>query len=71
MCFSANVRQQLVIGGERAVEHIASGMPGPAGRRLANASTIALRVANNVKGGSDFNDFVISQAIAEAERRNR
>ncbi|OUS45510.1 hypothetical protein BE221DRAFT_146663 [Ostreococcus tauri] len=71
MCFSANVRQQLVIGGERAVEQIASGMPGPAGRRLANASTIALRVANNVKGGSDFNDFVISQAIAEAERRNR
>ena len=71
MCFSANVRQQLVIGGERAVEQIALGMPGPAARRLTNGASVALRVANNLKGGSDFNDFVISQAYAEAERRNR
>lgn len=71
MCFSANVRQQLVIGGERAVERLALGMPGPAARRLTNGATLALRVANNVKGGADFNDFVISQAYAEAERRNR
>jgi hypothetical protein len=31
---------------------------------------VALRVFNNLKGGSDFNDFVIGQAIAEASRRD-
>ena len=65
MCFSANIRQQLVIGGERAVEQFARG-----NRRLTNGATIAFRVFNNIKGGSDFNDFVIGQAIAEAARRN-
>ena len=69
MWFSANMRQQLVIGGERAVEQFASGMSAAAGRRLANATTIALRVANNIKGGADFNNFVIRQAIEEAQRR--
>jgi hypothetical protein len=39
-------------------------------RRLTNGATIAFRVFNNIKGGSDFNDFVIGQAIAEAARRN-
>ena len=65
MCFSANIRQQLVIGGERAVEQFARG-----NRRLTNGATIAFRVFNNIKGGSDFNDFVIGRAIAEAARRN-
>ena len=69
MWFSANMRQQLVIGGERAAEQFASGMSAAAGRRLANVTTIALRVANNIKGGADFNNFVIRQAIQEAQRR--
>jgi len=63
------MRQQLVIGGERAAEQFASGMSAAAGRRLANVTTIALRVANNIKGGADFNNFVIRQAIQEAQRR--
>ena len=70
MMFSANIRQQLVVGGERAVEQFTAGMPSASGRRLANGATVALRVFNNLKGGSDFNDFVIGQAIAEASRRD-
>lgn len=70
MMFSANIRQQLVIGGERAVEQFVVGAPSAPGRRLANGATVALRVFNNIKGGSDFNDFVIGQAIAEASRRD-
>ena len=69
MCVSANVRQQLVIGGERAVESFASGMSHGIARRWTRGTTIALRVLNNVKGGHDFNEFVIAEAIAEAGRR--
>ena len=69
MCVSANVRQQLVIGGERAVENFASGMSHGIARRWTRGTTIALRVLNNVKGGHDFNEFVIAEAIAEAGRR--
>jgi len=69
MCVSANVRQQLVIGGERAVESFASGMSHGIARRWTRGTTIALRMLNNVKGGHDFNEFVIAEAIAEAGRR--
>ena len=69
MCVSANVRQQLVIGGERAVENLTSGTGSGVARRWTRGSTIALRVLNNIKGGHDFNEFVIAEAIAEAGRR--
>jgi hypothetical protein len=61
MAVSGNIRQQLIIGIESAVEASALGAKTPA---LARAATAALRVGNNAWGGAAFAE---KMRVMEAE----
>lgn len=61
MAVSGNIRQQLIIGIESAVEASALGAKTPA---LARAATAALRVGNNAWGGAQFAE---KMRVMEAE----